>query len=173
MTKNTIELSIYVACLSSYNNGVLYGKHIDANQSAEDIQAEIDEMLNKSPTIGAEEYAIHGCEGFGGISLNESEDLSTIVEMASLIEQYGELASEVISYFANDMGYVEQLFEEYYCGVYSSEEEFVREMTEDCFDIPKHLQFYIDYELMARDWFFDSYLSFELGFQQVHVFHRY
>lgn len=40
---------IYVACLASYNNGKLYGKWIDANQSADEIQEEIKEMLLNSP----------------------------------------------------------------------------------------------------------------------------
>jgi antirestriction protein len=40
---------IYVACLASYNNGVLHGAWIDAGQSADEIHAEIQEMLAASP----------------------------------------------------------------------------------------------------------------------------
>jgi antirestriction protein len=39
---------IYVACLASYNNGVLHGKWIDATSCADDMQAEINEMLRAS-----------------------------------------------------------------------------------------------------------------------------
>lgn len=40
---------IYVACLASYNNGVLYGKWIDASTDVMEMSAEIQEMLAGSP----------------------------------------------------------------------------------------------------------------------------
>lgn len=53
----TAELSprIYVASLSDYNNGVLHGAWIDAEQDAEDIAAEVAEMLrgSKYPNVTA------------------------------------------------------------------------------------------------------------------------
>ncbi|GAA0687580.1 antirestriction protein ArdA [Dyella marensis] len=40
---------IYVACLASYNNGVLHGRWIDlAGLDVADVQSEIDEMLRES-----------------------------------------------------------------------------------------------------------------------------
>ncbi len=50
---------IYVDCLSAYNAGTLHGSWIDANQDAEDIHEEIQEMLSESPEPVAEEWAIH------------------------------------------------------------------------------------------------------------------
>lgn len=41
-------LRIYVACLASYNNGTLYGRHIDAAQDADAIKEEIAELLRGS-----------------------------------------------------------------------------------------------------------------------------
>lgn len=41
---------IYVACLASYNNGVLHGRWIELDGAdSDDVQAEIDEMLRESP----------------------------------------------------------------------------------------------------------------------------
>jgi len=40
---------IYVACLASYNNGVLHGAWIDAVQDADALQAEVATMLRASP----------------------------------------------------------------------------------------------------------------------------
>lgn len=40
---------IYVACLASYNNGVLHGKWIDASSDVDEMQAEIDKVLLTSP----------------------------------------------------------------------------------------------------------------------------
>jgi len=45
-TPSTIR--IYVACLASYNNGVLHGAWIDADQDADAIQSEIDAILRTS-----------------------------------------------------------------------------------------------------------------------------
>ena len=39
---------IYVACLASYNNGVLFGKWIDASADASEMSAEVNEMLAAS-----------------------------------------------------------------------------------------------------------------------------
>lgn len=41
-------MKIYVACLSSYNNGVLHGAWIDAESDVDTMQAQIDELLRKS-----------------------------------------------------------------------------------------------------------------------------
>lgn len=43
------EPRIYVACLAAYNNGSLHGRWIDANQSVDDIEADVQAMLNASP----------------------------------------------------------------------------------------------------------------------------
>jgi len=40
---------IYVACLASYNAGILHGTWIDANQDADAIRAEVRAMLKSSP----------------------------------------------------------------------------------------------------------------------------
>ena len=39
--ENKSEPKIYVACLAAYNNGILHGRWIDANQDADTIRDEI------------------------------------------------------------------------------------------------------------------------------------
>lgn len=56
MTTN-YEPQIYIACLASYNNGILYGKWIDANQDVSALEGEIQEILAESPMPDAEEWA--------------------------------------------------------------------------------------------------------------------
>ena len=65
---------VYVACLAAYNNGILHGQWIEANQGKEGIQEEIQDMLSKSPIPGAEEWAIHDYEGFCGLRISEYEE---------------------------------------------------------------------------------------------------
>jgi antirestriction protein len=58
---------IYVACLASYNNGVLHGVWIDANQNVENVRDEIAAMLrdSKFPNVKVDCPA---CRGMGSVS---------------------------------------------------------------------------------------------------------
>ncbi len=80
---------IYAACLAAYNNGQLHGAWIDADQSADDIGAAVEEMLAASPVPGAEEWAIHDHEGFGFLHLSEWESFERISAIAAGIATHG------------------------------------------------------------------------------------
>ncbi len=160
---------IYVACLASYNAGKLYGKWIDADQTAEEIQAEIREMLKGSPEPFAEEWAIHDYEGFEGIRLDEYESIGKIAELARLIQEHGEAFAAYAGYVGLDYATAEG-FEEAYSGEWGSEEEFAEDLMRECYEIPEHLEFYIDYEKFARDLFINDYFSAEASGGGVYVF---
>jgi antirestriction protein len=69
---------IYVSCLSSYTNGFLHGKWIDCNGDSDDIIENIKAMLSISPMAkiqACQEWAIHGYEGFEGITIGEYESI--------------------------------------------------------------------------------------------------
>jgi len=44
----TATARIYVACLASYNSGILHGEWIDASDDPEEMQASIDAMLSRT-----------------------------------------------------------------------------------------------------------------------------
>jgi len=160
---------IYVACLASYNNGKLYGKWINANQSAEEIQEEISELLKGSPEPLAEEWAIHDYEGFEGISINEYESMEKVAELAELIQEHGEAFGAYACYVGQDYATSEG-FEEAYNGEWNSEEEFGEDLMGECHEIPEHLEFYIDYSKFTRDLFINDYFSAESSNGSVFVF---
>ncbi len=54
MENQKTEIRIYVACLASYNSGILHGAWIDALQDASAIRNEIKAMLDASPEECAE-----------------------------------------------------------------------------------------------------------------------
>ena len=83
-----VDPRIYVASLSDYNNGHLHGRWIAAAQAPERIYEEIHQMLATSPTLGAEEWAIHDYEGFAPHEICETEDISTISQIAAEIAQH-------------------------------------------------------------------------------------
>jgi len=169
MEQNEGEIKIYVACLASYNNGILHGSWIDATQSVESIRDEISAMLNASQIDDAEEYAIHDYEGFEGVSIAEYQDIESVVEIAAFIEEHGELGGKLIAYFG-DLDEARETIRDRYAGQYRSLEDFARELTEETTSIPENLAYYVDYERMARDLEIGDVLSIETGCEQVHVF---
>ena len=162
---------IYVACLASYNAETFHGAWIDATD-ADIIRKEIQEMLAKSPMrlSGAEEWAIHDFEGFGGIQLDELEDIDRVAELGALIEEHG----EAFAAYANRVGVdyaTEGSFEDAYCGKWDSEEAYAEEFFDELYlhEISDHIQNYIDYGAFARDLFMDDYYSVESN-SGVYVF---
>ena len=164
------EIRIYVACLAAYNSGYLHGVWIDATEGVDDIQEQINSMLESSPVEDAEEYAIHDFEGYGSYRLSEYEGIESAHEIACFIEEHGEIAAELISYFST-LEEAQKAIEENYAGCYKSVADFAEELTEDTTQIPESLARYIDYNAMAYDLEVggDIY-TIETGFEEVHIF---
>lgn len=107
-------MRLYIACLASYNNGVLYGKWIDASSDVEEMQEEISTILRGSPypnakvtcpqcddcpmeSLGcgtchgtgkvpsAEEWAVHDYEDFP--NMGEYPDLKEVAAFAELVDE--------------------------------------------------------------------------------------
>ncbi len=166
------EIRIYVACLAAYNNGILHGCWIDAEQEPDEIRSGITSMLKASPIAGAEEYAIHDYEGFEGASLSEYQGIESVAELAAFVAEHGELGGKLIEYFG-DLDAAREAIEDHYAGEYKSLADFAQELTEQSTEIPASLQYYIDWERMARDLEINDVLTIETGFECVHIFWRH
>ncbi len=162
---------VYVACLAAYNNGILHGQWIEANQPAEAIQSEIQDMLDSSPVMGAEEWAIHDYEGFKGLRLSEYEEIAKVSEIAGLIKEYGQAWALFAEYVSLEFATKEN-YEEAYQGEWDSEEDFAEDLASETMEIPEHLRFYIDYEKFARDLFINDYFSADGEGCKVYVYRR-
>jgi len=169
MKKDTPTIKIYVACLASYNNGILHGAWINAAEGESEIWKEIKAVLATSPIDEAQEWAIHDHEGFGAMHVSEYTSVETIVEMATFIERYGELGAELTSYLG-DMHSAQEALEQHYIGEYETVAGFAQELTEDTITIPDNLSFYIDYEKMARDIKINDLIVIETGYREQHLF---
>ena len=172
MNQQISDIKIYVACLAAYNSGHLHGTWIDATQSADEIHKDIKAMLKASPIENTEEFAIHDCDGFEGVSISEYSGIEEVAELAEFIEEHGALGGAVMDYF-NDLDYARETIEEHYHGEYSSLADFAQELTEETTQIPDNLAYYIDYEAMARDLEINDVLAIETSHNEVHVFWRY
>jgi antirestriction protein len=162
---------IYVACLAAYNNGKLHGEWIDANQDDNAIFDDIKKILSTSPEPLAEEWAIHDYEGFHGVRIREYENIGTVSQIAQFIEEHGKIGAKILSYYGNDLEEAKTAIEEQYRGCYKSLEDFAQELYEECYEIPEHLQNYIDYQAIARDMELSGdVFTLETQFDEVHVF---
>ena len=169
-TMTDYQPKIYVACLAAYNSGYLHGKWIDATLDLDTIWDEIKQMLKTSPVPDAEEYAIHDYEDFAGYNLSEYSGIESTHEIALFIEEHGDLGSGLIDY-AQDLDEARTMLENEYAGCYSSVEEFAEELTTTSTEIPDSLQYYIDYEKMARDMDLSGDIfTITTAHNEVHVF---
>jgi len=150
---------IYVASLSDYNAGILHGDWIDADQEPEELNEAVQGMLQRSPTLGAEEFAIHDFEGFGHYRPGEYDSLDWISRIARGIVEQGPAFGAWAERSNRDEDELAR-FEDAYLGEWSSVEKYAEELLDDlgylrAIDdaVPDMLQPYVrvDIEAFARD----------------------
>lgn len=160
---------IYVRCLAAYNTGTLHGAWIDAGQDADAINDDVQAMLADSPEEGAEEWAIQDQEGFGQITLCESESFERVSQMAKFIEEHKETGLALLAHYSGDIEEAAQAIENH-LGTYTSLGAYAEEMNEGL-EIPAAIAPYVDYERMGSDWETNGDIfTIELGFDKVLVF---
>lgn len=145
---------IYVACLSSYNNGILHGGWINCDgKTANELQESVNAILATSSIRYSEEFAIHDHEGFPNYVIGEStplDDVAIIVEALSseyalgfeyLITDGYSIPDSIDK--APDISFFE-----------GSVVDYAKSYLDDSGlidSIPESLRFYFDYEKFARD----------------------
>jgi antirestriction protein len=177
---------IFARCLSAYNNGILHGMWIDANQEPDEIQEAINYMLSWSPMSRTEEcvgeafpkgaeWAIHDYENFEGITISEYESIERVSKLAMLVEEHGEPFGAFLEWYGEDE---EEKFEESYVGCYKSKQDFAEEYYDEC-GLTEKIEkaglpaYYIDFERIARDMFLDGYSGVDRGHEKFYVFSDY
>ncbi len=147
---------IYVGDLAAYNAGILHGTWIDADQSPEDIQAAVNDMLAASPEPFAEEWAIHDYEGFGSLALREWESFERIAAIAAGIAEHGLAFTAWLSYDScNDPSDV-HAFDDAYRGEWPSLHAYAEDWAEstglyDIADKAGSPYIVVDIGLLERD----------------------
>lgn len=162
---------IYVACLAAYNNGILHGAWIDAAQEPWAIYDEVQAMLAASPIAGAEEWAIHDYEYFGGARIEEYASFETVSELAVFIGEHGALGAALLDHFGGDIDEAREAIDDHYHGCHASLADFVQKLTDETTTVPESLRYYIDYQAMARDAEISGdFFTIETAWNEVHVF---
>lgn len=171
LSNNKENPEVYVACLSSYNNGILHGTWINAVQLLENIWEQIWQLLDESPMESAEEFALHGCQGFYSLRIGEYESIEAVHEKAMFIVQYGELGAELATYYDGNLEQAKEALKEYYQGQYQSRLDYAAYLFDELYlhDIPENIRAYIDYQSFKRDIFMDDYFALEIK-GSCHIF---
>lgn len=151
---------VYIASLSDYNAGTLHGAWVDAAQEPEQLEQAVTAMLSRSPVPGAEEFAIHDHEGFGGLQLSEYESLETISRLGFNIAEHGPAFAAWAGY-VNHADATAERFEEAYLGEWDSVTDWAASQLLDDLGlveaieaaVPEWLRAYVDIdcEAFARD----------------------
>ncbi len=170
---------IYVASLADYNEGRLVGRWLDADAEPDELAAGIQDMLSRSPTRHAEEWAIHDYEGFGPLHLNEYEDLATVSQIAQGIASRG--AAFAAWAALTDTTDRDELarFDDAYLGHWDSLEAYAAGLLDDlglqnAIDeaIPDHFQAYVRVDVagFARDLEYSGEIAVGQGDDGVYLF---
>tara|TARA_R100001460_G_scaffold97052_1_gene139534 strand:- start:14 stop:529 length:516 start_codon:yes stop_codon:yes gene_type:complete len=153
MTTTTTDAKIYIACLASYNSGVLHGEWITPKADKEELQEQINKVLKSSKIPNAEEWAIHDYNEFP--NLGEYPGLDNIIKVQEAIDEHGQY---VVSAFLENWS-VEDLdhIDDAYYGEYDSFSQFAENMADETIliDCPDNVKFYFDYEKWERDLSYD------------------
>ncbi len=154
---------IYIACLASYNNGVLHGKWIDATSDEDEMAEEVAGLLRRSPypnvmvedpetgeeVPSAEEFAIHDHEGLGNIG--EYTPLSEIAALVEVLEENPDLPPHIVLAYHHEYNANPQ---DNYRGQYDSWADFAEQFEEETGgleEIPDRFRYHIDWESVGRE----------------------
>lgn len=165
---------IYVACLASYANGLLYGKWINAAQGRDALVAEVKQLLANSPESGAEEYMVHDFEGFYALKIDAYESLEDISQKAQFILAHGALGAALIHHFHDNIEAAEAAMDENYRGEYASELDYAIHLFDEFYlnSIPEQVHSYVNYEQFKTNIFMGDYFSIEVQ-GRCHIFENF
>jgi len=153
MTVATDYPEVYIASLAAYNNAILYGTWIVLDgKDADDIQAEVTEMLKGCPEHG-EEWAIHDHSGFAGIRVSEYESWETLIAWAAGIAEHGEAFA---AWVRNDPSNEDpELFGRQFKGEFADVGEYAQDYWEQCNENLENLigdlAYHIDWDSYGED----------------------
>ena len=133
------RFNAYFACLAAYNEGTLHGSWVDLEkcESVEDIQECIDHIIANSPALGAEEWAMHDCEGLSGNCLVGTEwpNLQDLVDYVQTVKELNDSDLRAYKYFceccwSEQEPPTEEQFRDKFHGIWESRADFVENWYE-------------------------------------------
>ena len=158
---NSDAPALYVGTYAKYNSGSLSGMWVDLTTFYD-----CDDFLTfcnalhadaEDPELMFQDYEAFPKKWYDESSFDE-DSFEAVREYSDMCDKYS--ADAVDAFIEWDCEELEH-FEDCYVGKYDSEEDFAREIVNDCYDLEKqmgHLAMYFDYEAFAHDLFITDYV---------------
>jgi len=164
-TRNLENPAIYVGTYKKYNNGSIQGAWFDLTKfdCLEDFIEACEELHNDEddPELMYQDF-----ENFPKELYSESSISESLFDYINLNDSEREILDAYLNCIGGNIEEAMDKYEDAYYGTYESFSDFCFEHFNDTTDIPAHLDSYIDYDRVERDYYHD--FSFEDG----HVFFK-
>lgn len=140
---------IHLRDVSSQKKGIDYGLWIDANQSPDELDNDIDDMLANSPIVGADEWAIDDVRDFAGLNVVGLTDTVLISQLARGVAEHGAAYGAYVELVGLDDVDLLGRFTDLYVGDFDSSEAWACSVGEDL-DWPRQLDEAIHDPMLRR-----------------------
>jgi antirestriction protein len=152
---------VYIACLASRARGITHGMWIDANQTPDELNADIAAMLDSSPVPGPQYWAIEDTEDFSGLELPEMAYTSHISRLGRGVAEHGVAFTAWVELVGDDEPDKLDTFDDFFVGSFDSPEDWAKAAAQDL-EWPEQLDrevsdpmlrryVTIDYKKMAKE----------------------
>lgn len=155
--------SVWIACLASYNSGILHVAWVNVPETVKEFQEEIDKVIKSSPFPDSEEWAFHDYFDFAPFEVDEWEDMNTLIMKANVLnslESYEVEAFDKWEYnehSGDDAQSILDRFRDEYRGEYQSGEDYAFHFYSECYETPEYLMNYINYEMIWTEMTYDGF----------------
>lgn len=168
---------VYVACLASYNNGIHFGEWLDLDAYAdrEEVLEAIREVISRSPTPGAEEWAVHDYSGLPS-HFGEHPNWNEVLNYVDGCNKCsGPTEEEAWNFYCDNVGNDCDFnkFRRVYRGSYDSGTDYAEELVSDCYDLkklPSIISSNIDWEGIYTDMRYGGDIWDKRGEYGLHIF---
>jgi antirestriction protein len=148
---------IQVVDTASHERGIRHGLWIEAYQEPDELEADIQAMLESSPTPEATAWAILATEGFAGLDLRGYTDTNLIAQLAKGVAEHGAAYAAWVGLTGTDDRELLDRFADFYISSYDSPEAWAAEVANDL-EWPQQLDNALD--PMLRRYVVIDYTSF-------------
>ena len=165
MAADFSQAAIYVGTYGKYNAGSLFGKWFDLSDFADK-----DEFLEACAELHKDEsdpeFMFQDRENIPEELVSERGGSDIFFELRDKVENMDEDTQEAFSawldYESRDLSKVDaddlvRKFSDEYIGKYDEEEDYAREVIEQCYDLSDFVLNYFDYAAFAHDLFCSDY----------------
>lgn len=164
-TTTTLEVKVYVGTYAKYNNGSIEGKWIDlTNLNYEEY---CNTIANTHYDESDPEYMIQDIDTDNEVLRSMISEYGIDKDFWDLKEALKEFTEEQLEAYTIYVNNTKDLyignFEENYLGYFNDYNinqalgEYMMDITGEINEIPKHLQYYFDYESFGRDLLISEY----------------